>query len=372
MNIGISCYATEGGSGIIATELGRELARLGHEVHFITSSLPVRLRRFEKNIYFHEVRPENYPVFPYPPYSLSLSAKMAEVATAYRLDVLHAHYAMPHAASAYLARQMLREHPIRTVTTLHGTDITLVGQAPSFAAVTRFSIEESDCVTSVSAWLERETRRAFSITRPITVIPNFVDTATFRPRKAPERRAAFAAPGEKLLLHISNFRPVKNLSALIHTFDRVRQRIPSRLLLVGDGPERVPVENLVHELGLTERVHFLGNQEYIEDLLPLADCFLLPSLHESFGLVVLEAMAVGVPVVATNVGGTCEVVEQGVTGYLRDPHDVAGMTEDTVRILDDPALAARISEAGVQRARTRFQIDTIVPQYLRVYEDACG
>ena len=367
MNIGISCYPTEGGSGIVATELGRHLARAGHEVHFITSSLPVRLRRFERNIYFHEVRPENYPVFHVPPYELSLAAKMVEVAEAYRLDVIHAHYAMPHAASAYLAKRMLQDRDVKTVTTLHGTDITLVGQAPSFYAVTRFSIDESDCVTSVSSWLRDETRRIFRTERPIHVIHNFVDTDAFRPRDVSDRRSQFAAPGEKILLHISNFRPVKNIAAVVRVFQGVSERIPSRLLLVGDGPERVPVERLVHELGIAERVCFLGSQEYVEDILPLADAFLLPSLHESFGLVVLEAMAVGVPVVATQVGGTREVVIHGESGLLRDPHDVEGMTEDLVGLFRDEERARAMGEAAVRRAREAFHVDRVLPEYLKVY-----
>jgi len=368
MRVGITCYPSEGGSGIVATELGKQLARLGHEVHFITSSLPVRLRGFEERICFHEVRPENYPVFHYPPYSLSLAAKMAEVARTHHLDVLHAHYAMPHAASAYLARQMLADHRVRTVTTLHGTDITLVGQAPSFYEVTKFSIEQSDAVTAVSGWLEAETRRIFRTDRDIRVIHNFIDVDTFKPRALGERRARFASPGEAVLLHISNFRPVKNLRALVEVFRRVNERHPSRLLLVGDGPERLSVLEMVRALGLQDRVQFLGNQEYVEDLLPIADVFLLPSLHESFGLTVLEAMAVGVPVVATNVGGTAEVVAEGETGYLRSPHDVDGMVEAVEMIVSDPDRAASMGEAGRRRAREFFHVDRIVPQYLEVYE----
>ncbi len=368
MRIGISCYPTEGGSGVVATELGKALAREGHQVHFITSSLPVRLRRFEENIFFHEVRPENYPVFHYPPYSLSLSAKMAEVAEAYDLDVLHAHYAMPHAACAYLAKKMLRRRRIKTVATLHGTDITLVGQAPSFYAVTKFSIEESDCVTSVSGWLEEETRRIFRTGRPIHVIPNFVDTGTFRPRPA-GRRCQYAADNEKIILHISNFRAVKNLPAVVRAFHGVAERLPARLLLVGDGPERLSTERLVGELGLAGRVAFLGNQEYIEDIFPLADAFLLPSLHESFGLTVLEAMAVGVPVVATNVGGTREVVVDGESGFLREPHDVPGMVEILVRLLREPELAASVRENARRRVNERFRIEHVLPEYLKVYGD---
>ncbi len=367
MKVGISCYASEGGSGVVATELGKALAHLGHEVHFITSSLPVRLRHFSENIYFHEVRPDHYPLFVYPPYTLALAAKMAEVAEAYHLDVLHAHYAIPHAVCAYLAKQMLGSRKIRTVTTLHGTDITLVGQAPSFHAVTRFSIEQSDCLTSVSSWLKKETQRVFQTERPIHVIPNFIDIETFHPAPAPERRAQFAAPDEKVMLHISNFRPVKNVGAVVEVFDAVQRTVPARLLFVGDGPERIPTEQRVAELGLTDRVVFLGNQEYVEDILPLADVLLLPSLHESFGLVVLEAMAVGVPVVATRNGGTVEVVVDGESGFLRDPHDVPGMVEATRRLMTDPALAERIRAAALSRARDRYRVEAIVPEYLKVY-----
>jgi N-acetyl-alpha-D-glucosaminyl L-malate synthase BshA len=367
VKIGITCYPTEGGSGVVATELGKELARRGHEVHFITSSLPVRLRHFEKNIRFHEVRPENYPVFLHPPYSLSLAAKMAEVAECHHLDVLHTHYAMPHAASAYLAQRMLRDHRVKTVTTLHGTDITLVGQAPSFFAVTRFSIQEMDRVTAVSRWLKDETVRIFDPGREIAVIPNFVDVETFRPRDLSSRREQLAAPDERIVLHISNFRPVKNLEAVVRVFHRVSKQVKARLVLVGDGPERVPTERLIDTLGLSARTIFLGNQEFVEEILPLADVFLLPSLHESFGLVALEAMAVGIPVVATQVGGPREVVIDGSCGFLRDPHDHEGMAAAILSILGDRERARAMGEAGIRRAREAFHVDRIVPEYLRVY-----
>lgn len=370
MKIGITCYPSEGGSGVVATELGKQLARRGHEIHFITSSIPVRLRRFEKNICFHEVRPEDYPVFHYPPYSLSLAAKMAEVVKAYDLDVLHTHYAMPHAASAYLAKQMLGDRGVKTVTTLHGTDITLVGQAPSFFAVTKFSIEESDCVTSVSQWLKHETQRIFKPDHHIHVIPNFVDVETFRPRDVEARRKELASPDEKVVLHISNFRPVKNLSAVVKTFVRVRQQIGARLLLVGDGPERLRVERMVEKLGIAPCVSFLGSQAYIEDILPLADAFLLPSFHESFGLVILEAMAAGVPVVATNVGGPPEVVVEGESGFLRAPEDIDGMVEALMRVFGDNDMARAMGESGIRRAKEKFHVDRIVPEYERVYK-AC-
>lgn len=367
MKIGISCYPTQGGSGVVATELGQAMAKLGHEVHFMTSSLPVRLRHFDRNIYFHEVQPESYPLFLYPPYSLSLAAKMAEITRTYDLDVIHAHYAMPHAACAYLARQMLRGRPVKTVTTLHGTDITLVGQAPSFYAVTKFSIEESDCVSSVSTWLRDETHRIFKTDRTISVIPNFVDTEMFQPRRDEERRSCFAKPGEPLLMHVSNFRPVKNVQRVIEVFEAVASSHPCRLLFVGDGPEKISVERHAAKLGLSDRVQFLGGQEYVEDLLPLADIFLLPSLHESFGLVALEAMAVGVPVVATSVGGTSEVVIENETGFLRHPEDQEGWVSAVRTLLDDGALRRRMGEAGRARAEEVYRVDKVLPRYLELY-----
>jgi N-acetyl-alpha-D-glucosaminyl L-malate synthase BshA len=370
VKVGISCYPTQGGSGVVATELGKELALRGHEVHFMTSSLPVRLRRFDRNIFFHEVQPENYPLFLYPPYSLSLAAKMAEVTETHGLDVLHAHYAMPHAACAYLARQMVAGRRVKTVTTLHGTDITLVGQAPSFYKVTKFSIEQSDCVSSVSGWLREETRRIFKTERPVSVIPNFVDTEVFRPGAPPERRACFADPREKILLHISNFRPVKNVDMVLEVFRRVAARIPSRLLLVGEGPELIPIEQRVRELDLLDRVSFLGGQEYVEEILPLADAFLLPSLHESFGLVALEAMACGVPVVATSIGGTAEVVAEGECGFLRDPHDADGMEEAVAALLGDSERARAMGAAGRRRAESEFRVEQVIPKYLELYS-AC-
>lgn len=353
---------------MVATELGKELAKRGHEIHFMTSSLPVRLRQFDSNIHFHEVRPEHYPVFLYPPYSLSLAAKMAEVAETFDLDVLHTHYAMPHAAAAYLANQMLRDRAIRTVTTLHGTDITLVGQAPSFYKVTRFSIEESHAVTAVSDWLKGETERIFKTERPIHVIPNFVDTELFKPREIKDQRACFANTGEKIVLHVSNFRPVKNVETVIRVFAQVADNHPSRLLMVGDGPDRIPAERLAKQLGVQDKVTFLGGQEYVEDLMPCADVFLLPSLHESFGLVALEAMSVGVPVIGSSVGGTSEVVVDGESGFLRDPLDVEGLAGALNRVLADDRLAQAMGEAGRGRAESRFHMDRIVPMYLDVYQ----
>jgi N-acetyl-alpha-D-glucosaminyl L-malate synthase BshA len=356
-----------GGSGVMATELGIRLAAMGHEVHFITSALPVRLRSFNENIYFHEVIPESYPLFRYPPYDLSLATKMHDVAVLHNLQVLHVHYAIPHAVCAFLAQEMLLPRKIATVTTLHGTDITLVGVLPSFNRVTQFSIDHSDGVTAVSQWLKQKTLESFPISKEITVIPNFVDTTVFRPdgRKS---RCRLAPAGEKVVMHISNFRPVKNVEAVIRVFAALRKGYPCRLALVGEGPEQARAEQLAAKLGVASFVTFLGNQEFIEELLPSADLFLLPSHHESFGLVALEAMSAGVPVIATSEGGPREVIEDGVTGFLRAPTDDQGMVEAGLKILEDDGLARRIGEAAREAAVSRFEVETVVPRYVELYE----
>jgi N-acetyl-alpha-D-glucosaminyl L-malate synthase BshA len=368
--IGITCYPTPGGSGIVATELGMRLARKGYEVHFISHALPVRLRTFTENIYFHEVHTENYPVFQHQPYVLSLAARIAEVADYHRLQVLHMHYALPHATAAYLAREMLKPYKVCIATTLHGTDITLVGAHPSFHRITRFSIERSDRVTAVSAFLALETRRLFSITRPIDVIPNFVDPDQFRPDRATMPRTRFAPHGEAIVMHASNFRPVKKLETVIEAFARISRETPARLLLVGDGPERPRAEQAAREAGVLENVEFLGNQDCMEDLLPLADVFLLPSAHESFGLVALEAMSAGVPVVVTRVGGTREVVEDGVCGYLVDPDSPQECAARALEILRDGDKKREFGRRGRERAVHNFHVDRIVPEYETIYECA--
>ena len=368
MKIGITCYPSAGGSGVMATELGRRLARQGHEIHFISSALPMRLRAFDENIFFHEVIPESYPLFQYPPYDLSLATKMYDVAVLHNLDILHVHYAIPFAVSALLAREMLKPRKITTVTTLHGTDITLVGVLPSFQKVTQFSINHSDGVTAVSRWLKQQTLDSFEITKPVEVITNFLDTQVFRPRQDLRYRCRMAPKGEKIVMHISNFRPVKNVETVVRVFARLREHHDARLIFIGEGPEQMRAEQLAHTLGVEKHVAFMGNQEFIEELLPAADLFLLPSLHESFGLVALEALSSGVPVIATSRGGTGEVIRHGITGFLHDPDDVEGMVQTGLRILDDPDLRARIGDAARKDAVERFDVDYILPQYLAFYD----
>lgn len=365
--LGIVCYPTSGGSGIVATELGLSLAHRGWEVHFITYAMPVRLKGYEENVYFHEVLTDNYPVFHHPPYTLSLAVKITEVAETHGLDVLHVHYAIPHAVCAYLAVQMLPPGALRTVTTLHGTDITLVGVQPSFHKVTRFSIEKSDRVTAVSDFLRRMTVASFGVERPIEVIHNFVDVERFRPGGGAATHLPFDRRGRLLVMHASNFRPVKNVPTVIRTFAGIAERVPANLVLLGDGPERWQAQDLARSLGLEDRVFFLGVQEHMEDLLPLADLFLLPSAHESFGLVALEAMACGVPVIATARGGTGELIEDGVSGFLVEPENEAAAIEVGVRLLQDPVLHRKVADASRERAESRFSEDRMVDRYEELY-----
>lgn len=366
--IGITCYPSAGGSGIIACELGLNLARSGYEVHFIASSLPLRLRGFERNLHFHPVESVSYPLFQHDPYTLSLATAMTEVAQRHRLSIMHVHYAIPHAASALLARAMVEPARLRVITTLHGTDITLVGQEPSFFPITRFLIEQSDAVTAVSDWLREQTVRVFGVAHPIEVIPNFVDTRLYRPRSDPARRAYFAAPQERLLLHASNFRRVKNIPAVIEVFARVAAAVPSRLLLVGDGPELHRARELTAAAGVTERVHFAGQMENLAQLLPLADLVLLPSFHESFGLIALEAMSCGTPCIATNVGGTNEFIAHGHSGFLHAPDDVDGMVTSALAVLRDPELRAQLSEEARRDAVERFGARCVLKQYIELYD----
>jgi len=370
--IGITCYPSQGGSGIIATELGLNLARHGYTVHFITSSLPIRLRKYRENVFFHRVEMASYPVFEHPPYTLSLATAMAEVATCYELDILHVHYAIPHAASAYLAKQMVGPERLQVVTTLHGTDVTLVGQEPSFFPMTRFVIEQSDAVTAVSAFLKKETERVFDISRSIDVIPNFVDPRVFRPLTDTGRRARFADENEQLVVHASNFRRVKNVPAVIETFARIRQRVPSRLLLVGDGPEQAAIRRQVTELGEDEFVTFLGHVDELERILPLADLLLLPSFHESFGLVALEAMSCAVPVIATDRGGTNEFIDNGINGYLCDPEDVPGMAGAAIRLLTHPEHHAFVCQEAHRDAVEKYGSRCVLRQYLELYDRLIG
>jgi N-acetyl-alpha-D-glucosaminyl L-malate synthase BshA len=367
--VGMVCYPTSGGSGIVATELGLSLARRGWEVHFITYALPVRLKGFEENVFFHEVQTANYPVLHHPPYTLSLAVKITEVAETHGLDLVHVHYAIPHAVCAYLARRMMLPGALPVITTLHGTDITLVGVQPSFHKITRFSIEQSDRVTAVSEFLRRKTVELFAVEVPIRVIPNFVDPELFHPEKGGHPAFPFLDPGEKTVMHASNFRPVKRVDIVVRTFARLAAEVPSRLVLVGDGPERWQAQELARSLGVEDRVFFLGIQERMETLLPLADLFLLPSEHESFGLVALEAMACGVPVIATSRGGTNELVEDGVSGFLVDPDDGEAMVATARRVLDDGALALRVGEAARRRAVECFSESAVVDRYEALYRE---
>jgi len=365
--IGITCYPSAGGSGIVASELGLNLARRGYEVHFITDAMPVRLQRYERNIFFHQVEAVSYPVFRHTPYTLALATKMCEVARHHGLDILHVHYAIPHAASAYLARCMLGRENIAIITTLHGTDITLVGQEPSYFEMTRFLIAESDAVTAVSTSLREETARIFGCAREIEVIPNFVDPRRFRPRLDLDR-GAYASRDEKLILHASNFRPVKNIPNVLRVFAGITAKVPSRLLLLGEGPERGPAERLAVELGVRDRVTFLGQLENLEDLLAVADLTLLPSRHESFGLVALESMACGTPVIATNVGGTSEFIEDGHNSFLCDPDEIDLWVATATRLLRDDALYRQIADDGLRDAVARFGTPCVIKLYVQLYD----
>ncbi|HEV2105460.1 MAG TPA: N-acetyl-alpha-D-glucosaminyl L-malate synthase BshA [Candidatus Eisenbacteria bacterium] len=366
MRIGISCYAHFGGSGVVASELGRELARRGYEVHLIASRLPFRLRSFESNIFFHEATPAYYPVFEEAPSNLALATKMVEVAENYRLDVLHVHYAMPFATSAYLAKQIMMPRQLGVVTTLHGTDITMVGAEPAFFRITQFSMQSCDRLTAVSRFLKERAEATFGPTRPIEVIYNFVDPKVFAPRK--EHRLRLVAPGTKVLMHASNFRPVKHIPVVIQTFAEVRKQVQAKLVMVGDGPEKPAAEQLARELGLQRDVLFLGNQDCMEELLPLADVFLLPSSSESFGLVALEAMSAEVPVVCSNAGGLPEVVEHGFTGFLHDPGHVAGHVASVLKLLTNETLRRTMGRHGRRVARQRFSAEEMVQKYVQVYE----
>ncbi|MFH2052349.1 MAG: N-acetyl-alpha-D-glucosaminyl L-malate synthase BshA [bacterium] len=366
--VGVTCYASQGGSGVVATELGLNLARRGCEVHFISSELPFRLKHYDQNIFYHKVEMPLYPVFQHSPYTLSLATVMSEVATRYDLDLLHVHYAIPHTASAYLAREMVKPRRLPVVTTLHGTDITLVGQEPSFFPITRFLIEQSDAVTAVSGFLKEETIRVFGIGESIQVIPNFVDARVFKPLTDLGRRERFAGEDELVVMHASNFRKVKNVTAVVEVFARVVREHPARLLLVGDGPELVTVRDLVASLGLTDRVRFMGQFDRLEEILPVAHVLLLPSLHESFGLVALEAMACGVVPVATDRGGAGEFIQDGINGFLRSPDDIQGMAAVILDLARDPDLTQQIAEDARRDAAGEFGVGCVVKTYLELYE----
>ena len=375
MKIGITCYPTYGGSGVVATELGKNLAERGHEIHFISSSLPFRLSHVAGNIFFHEVNVQSYPLFESPPYTLSLTSKMVDIAKHAGLDLLHVHYAIPHATSAVMARQILERegHPLPVVTTLHGTDITLIGQDPSFAPVVTWSINESDGVTAVSDYLRQETYDHFAVNNGIEVIPNFIDTDRFRRQNKEHFKQALCPNGEKVIVHVSNFRPVKNTKQVVEIFHRVQNgHSDVKLLLVGDGPERVPTERKARELGVYDDIRFLGKQDPIEEILSIADIFLMPSQTETFGLAALEAMACRVPTVVSDVGGLPELVNDEETGYLCAVNDVDAFTERTRALLEDEDLHDRMAEAARSRAVDTFDIDHVVPKYERYYEEVVG
>mgnify|MGYP001555206316 FL=1 len=373
MKIGITCYPTYGGSGAVATELGIALAARGHEVHFISYRQPFRLPSFLPRVFFHEVQVGQYPLFEYPPYDLALAVQMHEVVKTYGVEVLHCHYAIPHATSAWIAREMLRaEHSdVAVVTTLHGTDITLVGQDPSFHAITKFSIEKSDRITAVSEYLRAETFNAFHCTGcRVAVIPNFVDPAVYdRARYKGAEGLPFDGT-RKVLMHISNFRTVKRVRDVVRIFAKVSTQIPSVLVMVGDGPERPAAEDEARALGVANLVFFLGKIESVAPLLAAADVFLLPTSSESFGLSALEAMATGVPVVGSDAGGLPEVVTNGVTGLLYPVGDVDSMARGTLEILSEPGRHAAMAAAGAEDARRRFALDTVVSQYESLYQSA--
>ena len=370
MNIAIVCYPTFGGSGVVATELGLALARKGHQVHFITYSYPVRLDFLEMNIHFHEVHVEEYPLFHYQPYELALSSKMAYVIKTYHIDILHVHYAIPHAYAGYMAKQMLKREGIEVpmVTTLHGTDITLVGNHPTYKEAVTFSINESDIVTSVSDSLKQDTLRLFRIDKDIKVIPNFTNIKKSK-ETSPCKRTVMAKPEELIVTHISNFRKVKRIDDVVRIFYGIQQKLPAKLIMVGDGPEREIADLLCKDLGIKSKVLFLGNTSDIDRILCFTDLFLLPSASESFGLSALEAMAAGVPVVSSNTGGLPEVNEEGVSGYLCPTGDVKAMAEKAIYILEDKTRLAQFKQ-NARKVAERFDEDRIVPMYEALYYSA--
>ena len=372
MRIGIVCYPTYGGSGVLATELGKALAQKGHHVHFITYQQPVRLSAFIPNIYYHEVQVPTYPLFDFPPYETALASTMVDVIKNNQLDLLHVHYAIPHASAAYMAKKILQEEDIEipVITTLHGTDITLVGKDKTYAPVVAFSINESDVITAVSQNLREETYKTFHIKKDIEVIYNFVDVERFNRKPLDAFKKVVAPNGERILLHASNFRKVKRVQDVVKVFFEVQKQIPSKLLFVGDGPERQPMEELGRSLDIFDKMTFVGKQEQMEDILAIADLFLLPSEYESFGLAALEAMASKVPVISSNAGGLGEVNIEGVTGYMADIGDVAAMSKKALDILNDDATLEAFKQRAFEHAQ-QFNIDAIIPQYESIYRRFC-
>lgn len=370
MKIGIVCYPTYGGSGVIATELGKALADKGYEIHFITYKQPFRLDTFHENIFFHEVNFTNYPLFDYPPYETALAGKIVDVALYAKLDLLHVHYAIPHASAAYIAQKILKSknYNLPFITTLHGTDITLVGRDETFIPVVTFSMEKSNGLTSVSESLKKDTYTNFNIKNDIAVIPNFIDFSRFKKLNKDHFRKVIARNNEKIIIHTSNFRKVKRVEDVVNMFCLVREKVEAKLLLVGDGPERQNIEKLARQICKPEDVHFLGKQEAVEELLAISDIFILPSETESFGLAALEAMACEVPVISSNTGGLPEINIQGVTGYLSDVGDTADMAEKTIRILSDENLLKQFKANALAQAK-KFSIENILPMYEEYYRE---
>jgi len=362
MRIGITCYPTYGGSGIVATELGLELAQRGHEVHFISYANPIRLDPDTPGIFYHEVEVSTYPLFVYPPYSLALASRMAEVAARHKLDLLHVHYAIPHSISALLAKEMTTERRLPFITTLHGTDITLVGADRSYFPITKFSIERSDGVTTISEFMRQRTVDFFGIKSPIEVIHNFVNCSIYRPDEEAQRK------GRKRILHISNFRPVKRVLDCVRALAAVRKEVDAELVMAGDGPDRGPAEQLARELDVEEHVRFLGKQDHMERLIPRMHALHLPSETEAFGLAALEAMACGVPPVATRAGGVPDLITDGVDGYMEAVGDIAGQAHRLVNLLSDSELRTRVSQAARKTAEVRFSTELIIPRYEAYYK----
>lgn len=370
MKIGIVCYPTFGGSGVVATELGKALAAGGHEVHFITYSRPARLDFFSENLFYHEVSISKYPLFDFPPYELALASKLVDVVRFEKLDLLHVHYAIPHASAAFMAKQILASFNIHipVVTTLHGTDITLVGRDASYNPVVTFSINQSDGVTAVSENLKTETYDHFDINRDIRVIPNFIDLDRFKLEPKAHFKQAIAPGDERILVHTSNFRKVKRTMDVIHIFKKVQDKLPSKLLMVGDGPERTQAEQLARDLGIAENVRFLGKQDAVEEILSVADLFLIPSSSESFGLAALEAMACGIPVISSNVGGLPELNQEGITGFLCEVGDIDAMAEKSLYVLEDCDRLEKFKAAALARAED-FRLANILPLYEQYYQE---
>lgn len=369
MNIGIVCYPTFGGSGVLATELGKALSEKGHNIHFITYQQPVRLGGFHANIFYHEVRVPTYPLFDFPPYETALGSAMVDVIINHKLDLLHVHYAIPHASAAYMARQIVAQQgiDIPVVTTLHGTDITLVGRDKTYSPVVTFSINESAAITAVSKNLRDETYNNFEIKKEIDVIYNFVDVKRFNKKPLTPFRKVIAPHNEKIITHASNFRSIKRVQDVVEIFENISHQIPAKLLFVGDGPDRSKIEEMARKKNICDNIRFLGRQEEMEDILAITDLFILPSAYESFGLVALEAMAAQVPVISSNAGGLPEVNINGVTGFLSDVGDVKSMSENAMKILNNPALHSEMKKNALAHAK-KFDIDNIVPQYERLYE----